>query len=74
MTSEQIRKLANPALRRLGQNNRWAPAPGNPKHVYVKSREVHEAVRMNILQWGNRCRSFVVKTDPNHPKGDSKWQ
>ena len=60
MSDEEIIALAQPALRKLGQNNRWAPAPRNPARVYVHSRTVHRLIRQGALVYGNRCGSFVV--------------
>jgi hypothetical protein len=65
MTPDEITALARPALRRLGQCNRWVPAPANPQGVSVKSRDVHRLVKLRALKWGNRCQSFVVKTAPD---------
>jgi hypothetical protein len=61
MTDAELLAHASPALRIAGKSGHWRPAPGNPGAVLIPWRDVYRLVDAGALQWGNRCRSFVVR-------------
>ena len=66
MTDAELLAHASPALRRVRHGNYWRPAPSNPEGVFVPWKAVYRLVDAGALQWGNRCRSFVVRADNGH--------
>ena len=54
---------AHPALRLVGQNNRWVPAPGNPRAIATRGRDVRRLVQLGKLKFGNKSRTFVIPTE-----------
>jgi hypothetical protein len=60
MTDADIITLS--PLRRIRMGQLFRPAPANPLRVVIFRREVQRLVAAGALAWGNRSRSFVVRT------------